>query len=132
MHKERLLKLAEHLESGKLGHKEFDMSTWNSANGPECGTSGCAVGECPIIWPEDWKFGPHGHPTVRAYSVYASAQIWFGLTITECYDLFMPDSYPQNHITPKVVAARIRSFVAQKESEDLKEGRIGSALSLNQ
>ena len=53
--KERLLKLAEHLESGKLKHERFDFSTIsNVVNG--CFTNGCAIGELPIVFPEAWKY----------------------------------------------------------------------------
>lgn len=58
MNKERLLKLAEHLESGVLGHTEFRFDRlndkWTETN--PCGTQGCALGECPIAFPKEWEF----------------------------------------------------------------------------
>lgn len=44
--KDRLLKIAEHLEAGKLGHKKFDFRYFNNGakDARGCGTSGCAVG----------------------------------------------------------------------------------------
>lgn len=62
IHKNRLLKLAAHLEKGKLGHKVFAFAYINAnARGLElkrngCGTMGCAIGECPIAFPNDWRF----------------------------------------------------------------------------
>lgn len=57
----RLIKLATHLEKGKLGHKKFDFTTYNSGEiydkeNKGCGTSGCAIGECPIVFPNEWSF----------------------------------------------------------------------------
>lgn len=58
MRLDRLMKLAEHLESGTLGHDNFDFSAWNRGNRKEnnCGTNGCALGECPILFPKEWFF----------------------------------------------------------------------------
>lgn len=63
--KERLLKLADHLLYGKLGHKVFDFRYYNNTMSPECGTSGCAIGECPIVWPEDWGWTSMGNPILK-------------------------------------------------------------------
>lgn len=51
MNKERLLKLAEHLEVGELGHEVFDFTVYGG-----CGFAGCALGECPTVFPDDWAF----------------------------------------------------------------------------
>lgn len=58
MNKERLLKIVDHLKNGKLGHEEFDFRIINcgASETNHCGTSGCAFGEFPIIFPEDWHF----------------------------------------------------------------------------
>ena len=64
-HKKRLAKLADHLSSGKLGHDVFDYNTWglfessgkqNKQYKVSCKTSGCALGECPTIFPRHWKY----------------------------------------------------------------------------
>lgn len=54
---DRLLQLADHLEKGKLIHREFNFYYFNFGEEDEtgCGTAGCAIGECPAIFPE-WKF----------------------------------------------------------------------------
>lgn len=51
MNKRRLLKLATHLETGKLGHRHFYFGAYNlgAVTANKCGTSGCAIGELPII-----------------------------------------------------------------------------------
>lgn len=63
----KLQKLADHLRRGKLGHLKFDFSCINSDD-PQmelkegkvtvrpCGTSGCAMGELPILFPKDWEY----------------------------------------------------------------------------
>ncbi len=58
MHRERLLKLAEHLEHGELGHDYFDIQSFNEGSSAKkpCGSAGCAIGECPIVFPHDWVF----------------------------------------------------------------------------
>ena len=68
----KLIQLAEHLLNGKLGHEKFNFDTFNSfdcGKRPEdkdigtenvCGTSGCAIGECPVLWPIEWKFSKVG------------------------------------------------------------------------
>lgn len=58
MNIERLEKIATHLETGKLGHDTFDFMVVNSAL-DTCGTNGCAMGEFPIIFKNDWRF-KHG------------------------------------------------------------------------
>ncbi len=51
MNKERLLALADHLERGKLGHEKFDFGCYNNTDSNVCGTAGCGIGECPILFP---------------------------------------------------------------------------------
>lgn len=59
IYKDRLLKLANHLEKGKLAHKKFDYSVFSASVKPipegSCGSRGCALGECPAIF-KDWKW----------------------------------------------------------------------------
>lgn len=51
-----LRQLAEHLLNGKTGHKHFDFSLFNNNIENICGTSGCAAGELPILFPDKWEF----------------------------------------------------------------------------
>ncbi len=128
MNKERLLKLAEHLESGKLGHKEFYFGNYNVGefDGRGCGTSGCAIGECPIVFKE-WKFDDNGTPVVgKSQTAESSGTKFFNISISEYEHLFYPFSqnvemYGGNTLgysaTKEQVASNIRAFVAKMESE---------------
>lgn len=73
---QRLLKLARHLQKGKLGHLEFNFYDWHqtfkhastykhysvpkSQQRSYCGFAGCAVGEIPVAFPELAAFGRAG------------------------------------------------------------------------
>lgn len=92
---ERLRKLAKHLTKGKLGHEKFSFGYWNDATGPRCGTLGCAVGECPIRFPRQWKWGRRGDPVLRKGSrktPHDSAEKFFGIIKEEAEHLFIPQS----------------------------------------
>lgn len=132
MNKERLLKLADHLEHGKLGHKVFDFTKLNYndiSDENRCGTNGCAIGECPIVFPEFWQFSKE-----YAYSPLLKSDHHFGDSFscaTEFFEisfydadyLFIPsedddetnpedsDGFLNAKSTKEEVAARIREFV---------------------
>lgn len=126
MHKERLETLVEHLERGELGHKRFDFSQYNDAESPTCGTSGCALGECPIIWPDDWRFNLVGHPVlVDLFCPEESTKDWFEIDSQELLHLFWsraqnPEKYGGKVLgkdaTRYEVAANIRAFIERKET----------------
>lgn len=129
LHIDRLQKLADHLERGKLGHKVFYFGTYNDEgnqgfdkNG--CGTTGCAIGECPIIF-KDWKFkGFNLDPVYKNYlSIDYSVENFFGINNQEFLHLFIPVS--QNipdfggvmlniNATKKQVAKNIELFIKFK------------------
>ena len=130
----RLLQLAEHLEHGQLGHDEFSFNSYHKTT--ECGTIGCALGECPTIWPECWMLVPDSSgyyrnmlwPHLRTLGNAAaktdqSASIFFNLTIEELSHLFYPNRQITHlyggedlgdDATKQQVAANIRAFVAIK------------------
>ncbi len=128
MNKERLLKLAEHLESGVLGHKEFDFDQFNTGLRGEkgCGTVGCALGECPIVFPKSWKFGGYtkmlpGLKRGKLYT-YEAAEKFFGVSGAASQHLFCPSAQNtqefggndlDRNATRHQVAANIRAFVAK-------------------
>lgn len=137
IHKKRLLKLAEHLESGKLGHNKFDFSVINCDLVGDaikdtlfmCGTMGCAMGELPVCFPRAWTFGGIDFPVKlrdgSSYDWHIDVREWFSIVREEMYHLFHPDSqipslYSGKHLTGKAtakqVAANIRAFVKKKES----------------
>lgn len=88
---ERLIKLADHLLNGKLGHEVFDFGRYNDVLEPKCGTAGCAIGECPIVWPIDWHFDYMGTPHYLTYE-FASigAQQFFDISHSQYEHLFEP------------------------------------------
>lgn len=100
LYKNRLKKLADHLLSGKLGHKKFDFSSWNRTedyDGGEpykCGYAGCAIGECPIVFKRDWEFGPKGNPSLKGMrNLYAAkaGEFYFGIDGFAFNHLFVPN-----------------------------------------
>lgn len=127
MKKKLLLKLARHLEDGKLGHKEFDFSQYNnSKNG--CGTIGCAIGELPILFPKKWDFkGYEGEPMLKMSSLEDTkedAMKFFDLGYDEVNHLFFPDRQDTttyggfelgDDATRYQVASNIRDFISMKE-----------------
>ena len=126
MNKERLLKLADHLERGKLGHKKFDYSTFNGcdATAHKCGTNGCAIGECPILFPNEWEFDKDGVPSLIESTglTFGDINEFFELSLEEAEYLFVPYSRhpkegnkqaPFEDATKEEVAAHIRKFVQE-------------------
>lgn len=128
MNKERLLKLADHLENGELAHKVFDYSTYNSTPGEYldinvCGTAGCAIGELPAVWPGVFVW--YGSTILKIGNHYSStggsARSWFDLNNHEYEFLFIPselqsmESMAINPLgktaTKEQVAQHIRRFV---------------------
>lgn len=138
--KDRLLKLAAHLEKGKLGHDKFNFDVWHRVN---CTSAGCAIGECPTIWPRAFRFSRVRYCSRDGASMgnvvltgtrttnHAAAMKWFGVTEIEATHLFIPTLYPEEDpqqnpklyggrilgpkAKPASVAANIKAFVAKKE-----------------
>jgi hypothetical protein len=126
-----LLKLAEHLETGKLGHEVFNYHVVNGGalgeqlydNG--CGSCGCALGELPYAFPEDfkWKDGwpcriDDPNPDVP---LSYEANKFFQITERECQHLFCGQMLPGfgrlgPQPTKEQVAANIRAFVAKRQT----------------
>jgi len=138
MNKERLQKIAAHLLTGNLGHKTFDFSVFNcgeiiAENG--CRTSGCAIGELPIIFPEYWEFTKFmagaisikATPSLRSelgcsFNELSDKADFLGLTMLEFEDLFYPDpawDEDSNQLpetaTRQEVAAHILAFIEDNE-----------------
>lgn len=116
---DRLLQLADHLEHGKLGHKIFDFEHYNVTDGIQltdgnCGTRGCAIGECPILWPNDWYFSVSGNPVINSQiGTFQSGMIWFDIDHLMYSSLFEPGDVLGNSATKEEVAANIRGFCAR-------------------
>jgi hypothetical protein len=105
IHKRRLLKLARHLLHGELAHEVFDFTCWNKGidwdivkkhKGNVCGTNGCAIGECPRVFPRFFKWN-HTEVEMRKGDDYrenwhVSLQYdFFGLSQPEFDALFIPE-----------------------------------------
>jgi len=89
MNTDKLFELADHLESGNLGHKHFHLTTFHTEdeNGdPDCG---CALGECPFVWPDDWYFNMDNKPVKYPYDIaFQSAIKWFDINASQYDHLF--------------------------------------------
>lgn len=94
-HIERLKQLADHLLHGQLIHREFDFNYYNiDVHSPDnlCGTSGCAIGECPGVWPDKWEFDKRTFDPVLIggpSTPRQSGQLFFDLIDTEYSALFL-------------------------------------------
>lgn len=128
MHAERLLKLAQHLETGKLGHDRFDFNYYNAKF--NCGTAGCAIGECPTVFPDDWILSGADLPIYREArydcglhgTVCESGMAFFEISRLVYEHLFIPLGQRAGQFggetltrsaTKEQVAANIRAFVAK-------------------
>lgn len=135
---ERLLALAQHLETGQMGHETFDFMVFNVTSNKKfpgagvCGTDGCALGECPIVFPDDWEF-EHNHascpklirpvelgiPKDQTNHTFDHAAAYFSIEMNEVLLLFKEGSDPFNipiepsphDVTKEEVAAKLRAFV---------------------
>lgn len=135
MNKRRLLKLARHLESGNLGHKKFDFDNYNRAKTGgyvpyKCGYAGCAIGEMPILFPDEWRFDNDGFPVLKGKDVFEmpidSGVEFFEISDGEYSHLFVPNNqlpfryggdFLSDNATPKQVASNIRAFVKKMEGK---------------
>lgn len=102
-HLDRLTKLGKHLLKKKLGHVKFNFNRYHdNGNAPEgfCGTAGCALGECPVVFPRSWKF-EDGEPVTRGENYpNSSACGFFGINYEDAYHLFMPGSQEKKLLHP--------------------------------
>ncbi len=148
-HKNRLLKLAAFLD--KLPDEKFNFEYITNEGGKpmlealkagavRCGTTACALGWAPAVFPRELKWARsivelnYGGQKTRAilqknqfepeYSVHPwdvtekTAQDFFGLTKDETTTLFVPGYTPRDlphGATPKMVAEHIRKFVKSGE-----------------
>lgn len=135
-----LIRLAEHLETGKLGHDRFDFATISEGDRKEnfCGTAGCALGELPVIWPDVfWLYSlPTGDYSV-AYRNNTPGRNWddvedfFGLSKFEVDHLFLPRRQLSIYggtrrlktiISRQEIAAHLRAF-CQLSDEQIEAAR---------
>ncbi len=124
-----LRQLAAHLRSDHRAHPIFDFNFFNSGYSEltpnVCGTRGCAVGECPAIWPEVWKWRRYDVvATITAengkpYNVenYEAAAYFFQITMNDSHFLFGGYECPLNSdATAEDVADHIEKFCLDIEA----------------
>lgn len=140
IHADRLLKLADFLDT-KVREENFNMQTYVSSleftthteNGraalkrvlgkqlPHCGTIACALGYCPIVFPDEWDYSPFGQ--VRLIN-----RVPDGNCAEHFFDLEPEDDDEEDsewgylfamvhNRTAKEEAQVIRGFVARKLAE---------------
>ena len=154
MRSDRLLVLAAHLKSDRRGHKIFDFGCYSvGVRDPKrnlCGSAGCALGELPVVWPDDWYFGPCSVEGGSNYSVrlkprgldiYNSMYVnegackWFELSEDELFALFYADHELKEdspievltaNATAEQVADRFIAFVKWREEQVAQENKNAS------
>lgn len=93
---DRLRKLAQHLKEGKLGHDKFDFSSYGhkirSEESVNCGTAGCAMGECPAVFPRQWEWNNIFLPRLKAKSKNGFITMFAGM------DFFRLDEDQYGHL----------------------------------
>jgi hypothetical protein len=124
MHKDRLLRLAEFLETKKFNENEmFDLSFWHRES--KCGTTACAIGwgveifkeEGLILIKDDSPYSIY-YPVYKNKGSLHAVMSFFGISEFDFTYLFVDESYSEeDHDNPLAVATRIREFVKEKEAE---------------
>jgi hypothetical protein len=106
----RLVRLIHHLETGTQGHAKFDCDFFNADTMGQpfvfetaiaadfdyktgCGYFGNALGEMPLVDPEQWCFA--GYSKMPVLHKYDQAGPWFGsplVSAAEYFDVSMEDA----------------------------------------
>ena len=127
MNVERLAKLADFLDT--VHPSKFDLDHWLGGSNPQkmaespsepgdCGTTACAVGWFPAIFPEDWQWENEdgwvhlSHCGSSKLVTYHLVADFLGISYDNAAWLFSENSYPPNFWNdPKAVASRIRELI---------------------
>lgn len=92
---------------------------------PECGTTACAVGFFPAIWPQDWHFEENivcrswlrDKSLRERWWTHAMTAEFFGISEEQSVKLFEVHDYPDRGDTPaSEVAAKIRRLIADHQT----------------
>jgi hypothetical protein len=117
MRKDRLLKLAEFLETKQFNEEEkFDLNIWKEED--ECGTAACAIGWSASIFKDEGLKIIKGNmryiPVYELFRKWEAVENFFEISHEETLTLFSARSYypSNNHLA---VVKRIREFVKEKE-----------------
>lgn len=112
MHKDKLLKLAEFLET-RVPKKAFNLAIWTTGGyeepTPECGSTACALG-----WAAKARLFGLGligdTPMYGTKMGFDAAKEVFNITFREAAFLFSPGTSPSGERDVCAVAKRIRQF----------------------
>ena len=142
-----LRQLAAHLLTDNLGHKHFSIANYNTTfpigQTSGCGTVGCAIGECPIVWPEFWYFEQEAslpvlidfdNTTIKIKTIWEkplqSAIKFFGISKTQAKALFVAGFQGEidyiklnklnSYCTKENVAYNINLFCDYFENQNVK------------
>lgn len=135
---ERLEQLAKFDPRTVKADYAFDFDEHNGSANPisydenGCGTVGCKLGQCPLLWGE-WIYSEnHFLPILKDTTfctvdpIEESAMLWFSLTESEVLHLFYPDCQNTNWSdllvktsTEEQVNAHILRFVEQKRNGEI-------------
>lgn len=139
LYKERLLKLSSYLKAVEPEFFDLDVICDVKNHGEiigyydenhkvdivgfkkrdkECGTVACAVGHCPVVFPNQFKYvlshdGEYEvHLRRNTYDdTWADVEHFFGIGTEEADYLFQPEWYPEGRRSALDVATRIEYFV---------------------
>ena len=138
----RLRKLGEFLveHAAEMRGKFWMTDKWFSGDPrkltldaePNCGTAGCAIGWCPVVFPRKWGFvkespvWAHYWPVLRRLrfyrspdfgSVIASVEEFFGVEDEDASFLFAVDREESDwyNTSPSRVGKRILRYLAERE-----------------
>ena len=106
MNKQRLRKLAEGIidpNNYKDGYKfDFQWYIRYPTRKHPCGTSACAIGMCPIIFPKLWRYKSFAANTIVHIKDHkttgSSIMSFFDIEYDTSYFLFTPDVSYQNEL----------------------------------
>ncbi len=88
LQRDHLVTLMNHFAGdGPLGIQEFTIR-WFLKIHDDGSTSGCGIGECPFVWPDEWVMTERQPHISSEYSPIVSAAKWFGLNIHQTFHLF--------------------------------------------
>lgn len=118
MRKDRLLKLAEFLETYKFNRKEKFNLAYGLVKNKYC-IRGGAIGWATILFKHDgFHYNKCGTPIYKNKNNLNAIMDFFGITLDDSMQLFSIWGYDcKESENPLAVAARIREFVKKKETQ---------------
>lgn len=121
MNETKLLDLASKLRT--IDPNRFNINLWADKGfyANKCGTAACAIGWCPIFYPDDWVVdNQSGMPKLKSapdvvydLRVHIEARNYFELSNEEVEDLFIE---PASDITPTELADFIEAYIRRNLS----------------